>query len=77
MTWFQPLGQGQQAWTWDRASRHGPPQVSTTGVGAIPVCIIMYIFYIPPSRNVLPVNINDCMIIRDNMSLKGEGVTKW
>ena len=32
----------------------------------------MYIFYIPPLRNVLSVNINDSMIIRDSPG--GEGV---
>jgi hypothetical protein len=32
------------------------------------VCIMLYIFYIPFSRNILPVNINDTMIIRNSMS---------
>lgn len=32
----------------------------------------MYMFYIPPSRNVLPVNINDCMISQDSMSLEAK-----
>ena len=35
-------------------------------VGVTLVCKITYIFYIPPSRTVLPVNINDYMIIRNN-----------
>jgi hypothetical protein len=60
MTWFCP---------WDWASRHGPPQVSMAALGVRFVCIIVYIFYIPSSRNVLPVDINDSMTIRDSMSL--------
>lgn len=45
------------------------------------VCIIMYVFYIPPSRNVLLVNVNDSMWIRDSTSPGAEGVAnvsaKW
>jgi hypothetical protein len=37
-------------------------------IGIRLVCIIMYIFYIPPLSNVLPINVNDPMIIRDSMS---------
>lgn len=37
-------------------------------------CITMYIFYLPPLRNVLPVNVNDSMIIWDSKSLGGDGV---
>ena len=44
------------------------------------VCIVMYIFNNTPTGNVLPVNINDSMIIRDSMS-PSEGVandsSKW
>jgi hypothetical protein len=29
------------------------------------VSVIIYIFYLLPSRNILPVNVNDSMIIRD------------
>jgi hypothetical protein len=50
-------------------------------VGIRLVCMIMYVFYVPPSRNVLPVNVNDFIIIRDSMSLGGKGVAnvsaKW
>ena len=38
------------------------------------ICVIMYKFYVPPSRDVLPVNVNDSMIIRDCGSLGGKGV---
>jgi hypothetical protein len=38
------------------------------------VYTIRYIFYIPPSRNVLPVNITDSMITRESMVLGCEGV---
>ena len=52
-----------------------------TAVGIRGVYIIMRIFYVPPSRNVLPVNVNDFIIIRDSMSLGGKGVAnvsaKW
>jgi hypothetical protein len=34
---------------------------------------IRHIFYVPLSRDVLPVNINDCMITKDSRSLGGEG----
>jgi hypothetical protein len=37
------------------------------------VCMIMYIVYVLPSRNVLPVNISDSMI-RVSTSPGGEGV---
>jgi hypothetical protein len=36
------------------------------------VCIILYTFYISPQRNVLSVNSNDSVIIRD--SQEGEDV---
>lgn len=63
MTWFLPLGQGQQAW------------VSVDGhCGLRLVCIIMNIFYFPSSRNVFPVNINDYIIIRDS---SGVGAKVW
>jgi hypothetical protein len=43
--------------------------------------IIMYIFSRSVLRGILPVNINDSMIIRDSMSLGGKGVAnvsaKW
>lgn len=38
------------------------------------VSLIMYIFYIPLLRNVLHLNVNDSMIIKDNISLGDEGV---
>lgn len=41
-------------------------------MGIMLVYITMYMFYIPPSRNVLPVNINDCMISQDSMSLEAK-----
>jgi hypothetical protein len=34
-----------------------------TAVGIRLVCVIMYMFQVPP-RNVLPVNVRDSMIIR-------------
>lgn len=46
----------------DRASRRGPPWVSVAAVGVAFVWIIMYIFYIPPPRKVLSVNVNDFMM---------------
>jgi hypothetical protein len=56
-----------------------PPEVFTATVGIRLVCIIIYIFYIPTSKNVLAVN--DSMIIKDIMSLGGKGVAnilaKW
>ena len=47
------------------------------------ICVIMYIFSgtctscgeLFPSRNVLPVNVNDSMIIRNSTSPGGEGVS--
>ena len=50
-------------------------------VGIRLVCIVMYILYnnvyillyIPPLGNVFPAKVNDSMIIRDSMSLGGEG----
>jgi hypothetical protein len=51
---------------WARASRCVPPPVSTAAVGIRLVFIVMYIFYISPSRNVLPIKVNDSMIIRDS-----------
>jgi hypothetical protein len=50
-------------------------------VGIRLVYIIMYIFYVPPLRNVLSVNINDSMMIRDSRIIGGKGVAivlaKW
>ena len=54
-----------------------------TAVGIKLVCIIMYtnIIHVLPLRNVLPVKINESMMIRDNMSPGGKGVAnvsaKW
>jgi hypothetical protein len=45
-----------------------------TAVGIRGVYIIMRIFYVPPSRNVLPVNINDSMMTKDSTSQGDEGV---
>jgi hypothetical protein len=63
------------------ASSHGPPQVLMPCCGHRLACIIRYTFYIPPSKNVLPDNVNDFMIIRDSTSLGGIGVVnvlgKW
>jgi hypothetical protein len=42
-------------------------------VGVKLVCIIMYIFYVPPSRNAPLLNVNNSMIIRDT-SPGGKGV---
>ena len=74
MTGFLPLGQGQ--WVWASVSVK-----AAVGVGVGFVCITMYIFYVSPPRKVLPVSINDSMIIRDSMSLAGKGVApvsaKW
>jgi hypothetical protein len=55
MTWFLPLEQGQQTWASESAA-----------MGMRLIWIIMYMFYILPLRNVLPVNINDSMIIRQH-----------
>ena len=41
-------------------------------VGIRRVCIIMYIIYIPPSKNVLSVNSNDSKMIRDSRSLEAK-----
>lgn len=45
------------------------------GVGL--VCIIMYIFllHVLPSENVLPAEVNDCIIIRNIMSLRSKSVS--
>jgi hypothetical protein len=44
-------------------------------------CLYNYVYYIPPSRNVLPVKVNNSMIIRDSKSAGGQGVAnvsaKW
>lgn len=50
---------------WDRTRRHGSPQMSMAIVGISLVCIIKYIFYISPSRNVLFVNVNDSVQISE------------
>ena len=60
----------------DRTSRCGPPCISMAPVGTRFVCIIMYIFYFPSSKNVLLVNISDSMLIRDSMSL-GKFLRLW
>ena len=56
-----------------------PPGVSAVGLRL--VSVIIYIFYLLPSRNILPVNVNDSMIIRDSTSPGGKGMasvsTKW
>ena len=66
---------------WDRTSRHGPPWVLVAVMSIWHICIIMYTFYVPTSRNIFPINVNDSMIIRDSKSLDDEGVaidsTKW
>ena len=46
-----------------------------TAVGIGLVCIIMYIFHVPLS-SVLPLNVNDSMIIRDSMNLRCKDVAK-
>ena len=38
------------------------------------ICRIMYIFYVPLSRNVLHVNGNDFMMIRDSVRQRGESM---
>lgn len=43
--------------------------MSTAVVDLRVVCLIMYIFYVLPSRKVFRININGSMIIRDSMSL--------
>jgi len=57
--------------------RTGPrcesPRVSMTEMGVRFICEIIFIFHIPP-RNVLPVNVNDPMRIRNNMSIGVKGV---
>lgn len=49
-----------------------PPLVKMAAVRL--VYIILYMFYAAFSRNALPLNINDFMIIRDSMSPKGKGL---
>lgn len=70
MTWFLHLGQGQQC---------RPPKVSMAAVGMRFVCIIMYIF--ASSSKQCPVNVNDSVIIRHSLNLRGKGVAnvsaKW
>ena len=50
-------------------------------VGLRVVCMIKYIFYVSPSRNVLPADVNESMIVRDRLSQGGEGLVnvsaKW
>jgi hypothetical protein len=41
-----------------------------TAIGIILVCILMYIFYIPPLRNVLAVKVSYSTIIRQDQSRK-------
>jgi hypothetical protein len=57
---------GQGSCPWDRVSGHGHPGEFMAAMGIRLVCIIMYTFYIIPLRNVLPVNFNDSMIIRQH-----------
>lgn len=59
--------------SWDR---HGPTEVLMAAMGVKNVWITLYIFYIPPSRNVLPVTINHSIIITDSRSLEDQGMTK-
>jgi hypothetical protein len=52
----------------------------TAAVSVRLVCIIMYIFYVPPSRNAFPVDLNDSMIIRDSVIRGGRlnnYLSKW
>lgn len=66
--------EGHGSGPWDRASGHGCPQVLMAAVGIRLVCLIMGIFtYIHP-RNILHVNINGIMIIRDSMNHGDKGV---
>jgi hypothetical protein len=61
------LGQGQQVWA----------STSLNGYCGHKACLYnnnVHNFYVPSSRNFLPVNFNDSMKIRDSMSLRGEGV---
>ena len=55
-----------------RTSGCGPLKVLMTTMSLRLVYRIMYIFYNPPLRNVLPVNINECMMIRDSTSPKAK-----
>jgi hypothetical protein len=65
LTWLLPLGQSQQAWV----------SISVDGCCGhkaylcINACILQ-----SPLRNVLPVNINDSMIIIDGANMGGEGM---
>jgi hypothetical protein len=43
---------------------------SKAAKGLRPICIIMYILHIPPLKEVLPININDTMIITQLESRK-------
>jgi hypothetical protein len=43
---------------------------------AVGIRLVCIIFYILPLRNVLPVNVNDPMIIRDSKSPGGKGGAK-
>lgn len=60
--WLLPLGQGQQAWV----SAYG-------SCGLRLICRILNIFYVPLSRSVFSVNVNDSMIIKDS-SPGGKGI---
>ena len=55
-----------------RTSGCGPLKVLMTTMSLRLVYRIMYIFYNPPLRNVLPVNINECMMIRNSTSPKAK-----
>jgi hypothetical protein len=71
MIWFLPVVQGQ--WTWASTSVEHK------------ACLYNNVHILHPSfKNILPVNINECMIIRNNQivrSLGGEDMTnvseKW
>ena len=72
MTCFLLLGQGHQAWV----------STNVNGCCGHKACLYNDIhIFVPPSRNVLPANINDFVIIRDSMSQGGAGVAnvlgKW
>jgi len=55
----------------------GPPRVLKVAMGVGLVCIIMYIFlfHVLPSENVLLAKVNDCIIIRNIMSLRSKNVS--
>jgi hypothetical protein len=46
---------------------HEPSQVSMAAMGRRLICVILYIFYVPLSKNALPVNINGSVVIIDRL----------